>query len=500
MKNKLSYITIVFVFLSQMAFAQAYKPLRVEYSSRTFDQLRIIPAGPDRVISFLHHSKRSSRGDLWQVNGLDASFNTVWSQDILIPRAYVLSEYEIERDSILHLLISREGGDNASFLKLRLNIINGKYSVYFFKGNRRALLVGLKLLNDRIYLYGLGLENIQSQLDEYNAGTHNEKIVTAKVPGQYYILAAMADSVHNRFIIIAKNKKSDSGELHLLEFDTDGNLTQDNILGQMQAQNLVTGNLVYSDKKEIFFIGTFNYNTGKKRRAEEEVAVGEFIGKIKDNKFEFFRFYRFAEFTNILKTLSFREQQKVRMEKGKGKSVDLYLNILMHKTILNQDGLFILVGESYYPVYHYETMYDGRGYMYQTEVFDGYQTTSAMAAAFDDKGNLVWDNYIQVNGVQTYYLEENVTVYNDNEDGTQVFTYYLNEHIYSKVTKGNETIFKKEATALPTVASGEQVLAEDNGKITHWHSSFFLISGYQKVYGLDNKSRKVFFITAVAFR
>jgi len=157
-----------------------------------------------------------------------------------------------------------------------------------------------------------------------------------------------------------------------------------------------------------------------------------------------------------------------------------------------------LVAEAYFPVYHYETMYDGRGYMYQTEVFDGYQITNGLAAAFDGKGNLVWDNYIQVSGVQTYYLEETVDVYNDGE--TQVFMYYQNEKIYSKVTQENETVFKKEATELPTVISGENVIAEDNGKITHWSGAYFLISGYQKVYGSNGKTRKVFFITGVAFQ
>ena len=480
--------------------AQSYKPLRVEYSTKKFDQLRIIPVNPNRVISFLHYTKRSSKGDLWQINGLDSRFQTVWSKDVVIPRSYALSEYEISQDSILHLLITRSGGTNASFLKLRINILNGTYSINYFKGNRRALLVGLKMLNGRLYLYGLGLENIQPQLDEYNSNTKFEKIVTAKVPKEYYILDAMADSIHNRFIIVARKLKNPMGQMFMLEFDTDGNLIQTHFLGQSENQSIVDGNLVYSQKNEVFFIGTFNYLGSRKKHGDEDEAVGVFIGKIQNNHFEFFKFYRFREFANIMKTLSMREQQKVRNETGKGKTVDLYLNILMHHKILNQDSNFILVGESYYPVYHYETMYDGRGYMYQTEVFDGYQTNSALAAAFDEEGSLVWDNYIQVNGVQTYYLEENVTVFTDDEEDTQVFMYYLNEKIFSKVTRGNETVFPKEQEALPTVMSGEQVIAEDNGKIVHWHSSYFLISGYQKVYGIDNKNRKVFFITAVAFR
>jgi len=498
MQKKLLFLLAIISMLPFFVQAQAYKPMRVEYSSKEFSQMRVIPIGQNRVISFLLHAKRSSKGDLWQVNGLDKSFKTVWTKEIILPRSYSLSDYEIESDSVLHLMIAKDNGKNASFLKFRINVLNGSYTSYFFKGNRRALLVGMRLFEGQLYLYGVGLENIQSQLDEYNRITRYEKILTAKVPSNYHIISAMADTAHHRFIILVKNIKSAQGEIRLLEFDRQGAMIQANLLTQLNQQNIVQGNLIYSDNAEVFFVGTFNNLGNRKKRNTDNAAMGVFIGKINGNIFEFFRFYRFTDFKNIYKTLNFREQNKIKTEKSKGKNVNLYLDLLMHRKVLTQNGEFILVGESYFPVYHYETMYDGRGYMYQTEVFDGYQTTNALAAAFDSKGNLVWDNYIRVNGVQTYYLEENVSVYNDED--TQVFMYYLNENIYSKVTRGNETVFKKEATELPTVMTGEKVLAEDYGKITHWSDSYFLISGFQKIYGLDGKTRKVFFITGVAFQ
>ena len=498
MRKSITFLLVLFIGLPALMCAQAYKPMRVEYSTKLFNQLRIIPATKNRVVSFLRYSKRNSRGDTYKVSALDANFKTLWSKDIIIPNSYSLNEYEIENDSILHLLIVKNNGDNASFLKLRINIDNGSYTSYYFKGNRRSLLVGLKLFEGRLYLYGVGLEYIQEQLDTYNASTKYEKILTAKVPKNYHIISALADTVNHRFIILVKNSKSAPGELRLMEFDSQGAMLQAHLLTQNTQQNIVNGNLVYSEDSEVFFIGTYNNSTKKSKRDVDEAVSGVFIGKISGNKFEFFRFYRFSEFNNIKKILSYREQKMVASETGKGKSFNLYIDLLMHKKILKNNGEFIIVGESYFPVYHYETMYDGRGYMYQTEVFDGYQTTNALAAAFDSKGELLWDNYIHVSGVQAYYLDENVTVYNDDE--TQVFMYYLNEKIYSKVTQENQTVFIKEATDLPTVMSGESVLAEDNGKIMHWNQSYFLISGYQKVYGLDGKNRKVFFITAVAFQ
>ena len=283
----------------------------------------------------------------------------------------------------------------------------------------------------------------------------------------------------------------------MLEFDKKGEITKMDLLEAGLQHNLIDGKLVYSEDAELLFIGTYNNSVDKKRRRDDQDAYGVFIGKITNNRFDFFQFYRFTAFNNIFKTLSYREQQRLKNMIAKGKSVDLSFKLLMHDKILKQNGQYILVAESYYPVYHYEPMYDARGYMYQTEVFDGYKTSSAIAAAFDSKGKLLWDNYIEVDGVKNFYLRENITVHTD--DNTQVFMYYVNEKVFSKVTQGNKVIFKREAVELPTVKNGEQVILEDYGLISHWYDSYFLVSGYQKILNRGNKSRKVYFITGVSF-
>ena len=497
MKNSVFLFFVFLVLFPSIALAQEYKPLRAEFSSKEFDQIRLIPASPNRVIVFKHYTKHNNRGDVWQVNGLDERLNKIWTKDIMIPRSYQLNEYEICNDSILHLLVVKNKGENASFLKLRMNIINGSFSSHLFKGNRKSLLVGLKMYNGKLFLYGLGLENIQEQLNKYNAETKYEKIVTTKIPSEYHIITALADTAHNRFVILVKNTKSTNGELRLLEFDKQGEVTAANLLSSSSKHNIINGNLVYSEDSELLFIGTYNNSFSKSKRKTDNNAYGVFMGQISNNRFDFFQFYRFSDFENIYKTLSYREQQKLKTMTAKGKQVELSFKLLMHNKILKQNGQHVLVLESYYPVYHYESMYDARGYMYQTEVFDGYKTTYAVAIGFDNNGELLWDNYIQVKGVQNFYLDQSVTVYTD--ENTQVFMYYLNEKVYSKVNRKNETIYKREATELPTVMSGEQVLLEENGRITHWHNSYFLISGYQKILDKRGKNRKVYFVMGISF-
>jgi len=490
-------LLILVVLLPLTAWSQEYKPLRVEFSSKLFDQERVVPASKNRVVVFKHYAKRNSKGDLWQVTGLDEALTVKWNKDIMAPRAYRLSDFEMSNDSILHILLVKKDGEGASFLKLRINVIKGSYTSYLFKGNRKALLVGLKIFNNRLYLYGIGLENLQKELELYNQDTKYEKVVTAKIPPQFYIISALADTAHHRFVILVKDMKSEGGILRLLELDKTGEIIKSTLIGTTENHNIIDGNLVYSEDSELLFIGTYNNSKPKKKSRDDENAIGVFIGKIGVYKFDFFQYYPFTAFSNIFKTLNLKEQQKLKNMTAKGRAVDLSFRLLMHNKILKQNGQYILVAESYYPVYHYESMYDGRGYMYQTEVFDGYKTTYAIAAAFDNQGKLLWDNHIEVRGVQNFYLDQVVSVYTDGD--TQVFMYYLNENVYFKVGKQNETIFNREASALPTVMSGEQVLLEDYGRIVHWYGPYFLISGFQKILSRGGKSRKVFFVTGVSF-
>jgi len=491
--------SILFLLLIAPSFlwAQDYKPLRAEFSSKQYDQFEIFPASKDRVIVFRHYAKRHSKGDLWKVTGVDKGLKAVWNKDVVAPRSYSLSNFELTNDSILHILLVKKSGEGASFLKIRMNINNGNYSSYLFKGNRKSLLVGLKNFNNQLYLYGIGLENIQSELDTYNSKTSNEKIVSAKIPSKYYIISALADTVHQRFLVLVKDIKNTEGKIRLLDIASNGDIITASLLSSSEGHNIIDGKLVYSEDSELLFIGTYNNVKSRKKHRDEENAVGVFIGKIDHNAFGFIRYYPFTVFKNIFKTLNFREQQKLKNMEAKGKAVELNFRLLMHNRILKQNGQYILVAESYYPVYHYETMYDARGYMYQTEVFDGYKTTYAIAAAFDSKGSFLWDNYIEVRDVQNYYLNEIVTAYTD--DDSQVFMYYLNENVYFKVCNKSKTLFEKEATSLPTVESGEQVMDEDFGRIVHWHGPYFLISGYQKILDRGSKSRKVFFVMGVSF-
>ncbi|RUA31357.1 MAG: hypothetical protein DSY76_01450 [Bacteroidetes bacterium] len=490
-------ILFLLLFVPSLLWAQNYEPLRAEFSSKQYDQMQIFPASKNRVIVFRHYAKRYSKGDLWKVTGLDKALKTVWEKDVIAPRMYSLSDMELTNDSILHILLVKRSGEGGSFLKIRMNINDGYYTSYLFKGNRRSLLVGLKNFNNQLYLYGVGLEYMQSELDKYNAKTTTEKIVSAKIPSKYYIISALADTVRNRFLVLVKDIKSAEGKLRLLDIDNHGDIITASLLSSSEGHNIIDGNLVYSDDSELLFIGTYNNVKPKKRRRDDENAIGVFIGKIDHKAFGFIKYYPFTAFKNIFNTLNFREQQKLKNMEAKGRSVELNFRLLMHNRILKQNGQYILVAESYYPVYHYETMYDARGYMYQTEVFDGYKTTYAIAAAFDAKGNFLWDNYIEVKDVQNYYLNEIVTAYTD--DDTQVFMYYLNENVYFKVCNKDKTLYKKEATSLPTVKQGEQVLAEDYGRIVHWYGPYFLISGYQKILNRGSKSRKVFFVMGVSF-
>ena len=102
-----------------------------------------------------------------------------------------------------------------------------------------------------------------------------------------------------------------------------------------------------------------------------------------------------------------------------------------------------------------------------------------------------------MSNIISYNLDENVIVYFDGT--TEVFLYYFDGKIFSKVISGNEIVYREEETEVRTVNNNEEVLYENYGKIYHWYGPYFLLTGYQVVVDSRAKKRKVYFFLKLKF-
>lgn len=489
-------ILSVFLLNINLLCAQSNKPMRIEVSNNNIDEAYGIPLENKKLIILTHNEKRAPKGEHWVATIYNSIFFKTGKKDLYLPRDFTIFNYKLLDDSIVYLSFAEENGDNSSLMIYRINLTDNSYSHAYIEGAKRARLINIEYLKDRIFIIGDRMEGIQDQLKEISL-PNNIKVVAPIFPQHTNVIASYSNLNANKVIIMTNIYRGDDKGLYYNELNGDNSTFIKNQLHDADNITLVDGSLVESKNDALLFMGTFSYEKGNISENNDIVRVGTYIAKIMDGQFAFFKTNKFSEFTNVFSTLSYKDQQRAKENVQKGKEVNLQFKLLIHKDAIKQGDLYVLTAESYYPEYHYENNFDSRGYMYQMQVFDGYRTNNCIVAAFNEQGRLLWDNYMHIEDIRSYILQENVLVFAE-KDSSIVMAYYSDEKIKSKVVKGNEVVYKKSEDRVETVYN-ETVISEKDGHIEHWYDNKFILSGYQTIIGKDSRKRKVFFFNMISF-
>ncbi len=491
-------ILIIGVFLLNVNvfFAQSSNPMRIEIIEKGVENVVGIPLENKTLLILTHKEKRAPKGEHWVINIYNSVFFKVGNQNLYLPREFELFNYKLMNDSIVYLVFAEKDGYNSSVMIYRLNVRTNIIRHTYIKGARKARLLYLEYLKDKIFLIGNNMDGLQEQLKEIYL-TKGIEIIAPNFPEYTNIIASYSNIAANKVIVMSSIYRGSNMGVFYNEFNGQDNISIKNQLHEADNISLIDGSLVESKGHALFFMGTFNYERGKIKDINKLVRVGTFFAKIVDGHFAFFKTNKFSDFTNLFSTLSYKDQVRVKENIKKGKNVDLNFRLLIHKEAIKQGEIYVLTAETYYPEYHYENNFDSRGYMYQTQVFDGYRTNNCIVAAFNENGRLVWDNYMHVDNIRSYRLHENILTFAE-KDSSIVLAYYDNGKIKSKVVKGNEIVYKKSEDRVETVLN-ENILYESNSLIQYWYDNFFILSGYQTLYGRDGKKRKVFYFNLISF-
>ncbi|HWY33067.1 MAG TPA: hypothetical protein VNX68_00390, partial [Nitrosopumilaceae archaeon] len=233
-------------------------------------------------------------------------------------------------------------------------------------------------------------------------------------------------------------------------------------------------------------------------------AEGMFFSKIENGTEKYIKYYAFKEFNQFYSlvtgqaTVSDKQKEKLSQRYS-----GLTYRLLVHD-IIEKNDQYIMVAEAYYPQYHTQCYYNGRG---QTcyQVFDGFRFTNALVAGFDKEGNKLWDNSFEIMDVLTFKLKEKVRVLPfDNET---VLVYAFGSQIRSKIINGNEVVEGKTSTPLGTGFQNDQIRSSAENSIDYWYDNCFISYGYQKIksddealkQGKDSK-RRVYYFNKVTFQ
>lgn len=489
-------ILCIFLFNFSSLFAQNGTPIRIEISDDKIDQAYGLPLENKTLLILTHNNKRAPKGEHWDISIYNSIFFKTGNKDLFLPREFRLFNYKLLNDSIVYISFAEQNGNNSSLMIYRLNVITNFISHAYIQGAKRAKLINIEYLENKIFLIGDRMDDIQDQLKEISL-PNNIKVIAPIFAEYTNVIASYSNIEANKVIVMSSIYRGNDRGLYYNELNGNNNSLVKVQLHEADDITLVDGSLVESKNDALLFMGTFSYEKGKISVNDDIDRVGTYFAKIVDGQFVFFKTNNFSEFNNVFSTLNYRDQQKAKQKVQNGKEFDLHFKLLIHEDAIKQGDLYVLTAETYFPEYHYENNFDSRGYMYQMQVFDGYRTNNCIVAAFNGQGRLLWDNYMHVEDIRSFQLKENVLVFAE-KDSSIVLAYYSDGKIKSKVVKGNDVVYKKSEDRIETTIN-ETIITDSDGRIERWYDNYFILSGYQTLIGKDSRKRKVFYFNMISF-
>ncbi len=344
------------------------------------------------------------------------------------------------------------------------------------------------------------------------------------------------DTTNKRVNVTFAVGKSKDYKLIVKSFGLDGEPLTEIHLDEEDELAMMNGKLNTLDNQNQIMFGTYGF---KKTIGSSKgpYSQGIYMTKIEGDEIADTKFYDFTDFKNFFNYLNpkqkERQEKRIKDKKEKGKDLQITERMLVHNVIPHKDG-YLFVAESFYPDFRYNNGYFGNGlydmyspfyyspffnpyrwgygyyglyspfssyYGYRrlgnNQVFDGWVYTHGVVAAFDKKGNLLWDNAIEIKDVKLPNLKQKVKV---NVDGDEITLSYSNKgELFSKTIKDGQTVKQLSKRPINTQKEGDNIRRTNTDEIDIWYDNYFIASGVQRINNAEEGRRNVFYLNKISF-
>jgi hypothetical protein len=221
--------------------------------------------------------------------------------------------------------------------------------------------------------------------------------------------------------------------------------------------------------------------------------------------------YLFKDMPEIEHALTASDRVKLREEKlklsknQKATKGEIAFQFLTPR-LTDFGDLTVFAVEAFMPYYHTETRmsygyygYYG-GYPYTYTIFDGYDFFSEILLAFDQEGNLKWQQSVKFDNELTYDLfphaSEGVCF-----DELVVASPYHNNLRYTAFDKDAQVLMNQQTEKLAPSHGGDYVDDEYFAEMMKWYGNRFLIYGSQIIQNSSQPQakRSVFYLQKVQY-
>lgn len=515
------------MFLLTLTATRAQSVKRIEIATNGEDnKFQVITLGDDGLLLLAKTSKKT-----FTITKFDAELQLGWSVngELEENQSYV-DYYRDGRD--VYFLFSRFNSDLYQIIKVSTGI--GIMQKFFFENISRFEVSEFKVHNDFAYLAGMVKD--EPVLMSVNLHKLQPRILAGGLKGTASISSLDFDEENNLLVVSYSVKKGRSSYMVVKRINQNGKIVEQLTVEPEDDYGLLTGKLFSLKDGTQLMIGNFGYKGYQSNGVP--MSQGLYISKVDEENPEYLKMHSFTEFKNFFKFMSQKQQDRIEKQitKKRDKGGDLRLNyrVLVHD-IIQKNNQYILVAEVFYPEfrnnnnslygsgmygspfwspYSYSSigfnryygmnswawnpwLWSGNRGFNNNQQFDGFKYTHAVVAAFDEKGNLIWDNSFSFDNVKSMDLKEKVKIKMDNDDITLV---YSNKgKLASKIVRGNEVIEGNKVIEVSSNFEGDRIRDTATDDLEYWHQNYYLAWGYQRIANRNGGSRKVFYLNKIAF-
>ena len=377
------------------------------------------------------------------------------------------------------------------------------------KSETQAEIFDFGIAYDRAWV-GLNLRGQPGKILTIKLKTGVSREFSLGIGNMLSVMYLRADTINTSVTaIVSRQMSKKHTEYFLVSYDTTGKLLREVMIGSPADERILTNFRVVSEKETTIVAGSYSKGAAKSSQKNDQSpeTTGFFCSVIKDGIPQTCKFYNYLEFKNAEAFIAEKDVMNLKKKAlKKNKSLNEYsldFQVVMHE-LISVDGQYILTAEVYAPQYHSETFTDfdfyGRPYTNSYSVFDGYRYSNAIVACFDQGGNLLWDNTIELRNFLSMELKRNVVTFPSADN---LVLFYSNEGmIGSKVIHRNSVVEKTDFTPADLMFPEDKLLTETKGMVQKWYGNFFILSGYQEIKNIAreaNNKRLVFYFSKLKF-
>ncbi|MEI6433276.1 MAG: hypothetical protein WCP32_00425 [Bacteroidota bacterium] len=489
-------------------------PLRIEIPARSVNETyRIIPVGKTGLILFYRSNEMADPArSAWYFALYDTNLQQIWVKPIPLPTEHNLLLNNQCGDT-LSLLFVPVGKSRSSDTRIEiLRIIPSSGMLLLNAGNTDANseIVDFGIRNDRAWI-GINQNGKVGKILTIHLNDGFARTFPLGVGNVLALMYLKPDSASNTVTaVVSRQVSKKSAEYFVAGYDTTGKVIREVMIGTQTGDRIFNNVRVVSTETAAKLItGSYGQGVSKSSRKNESgaEATGLFSCNIGEGKQQTINYYNFLEFKNADSFIGEKDilnLKKKALKKNKSlKEYSLDFQIIMQES-LTLNNRFIVTTEVYSPQYHSETFTDfdfyGRPYTNSYSVFDGYRFSNAIVSCFDQKGQLVWDNNLELRNLISMELTPNVVVF---PTGNDLVLFYLSDGVIaSKIIHENTVVEKTDFTPVDLMFPEDKLITETKGKVQKWYGNYFLTSGYQEIKNIARESgnkRLVFYLSKLQF-